>query len=367
MPRLLVISLSAGAGHVRAAEAIKKTADQKYPGATVEHIDMMDYVTAPMKRAIVDSYELMIKNVPELWGFLYKKSNTENVRARFGRLTKTLRRLNASAFYKFIEAFAPDHIIATHALPGDMITNDRKKNMPGVSLVVTDYDLHYFWIVPNVRTYFVATDKMRWKLLHHGVEAERVVISGIPIDPAFYEKPLNTDQKKPSVTAVLLLSGGQGLTHIDRLLETMFQSKKPLAIAAIAGKNNRLEHRLRAITPPGHIDLKVVGWTDRIHEYMQRADLIITKPGGITTTECIALGKPIIAIDPIPGQEEHNVQYILDHGHGVAPRSALDLLYYLETAKWQTRSRAAAPSEKTAAEIILRTVISRISGPTQSA
>ncbi|MBI5728399.1 MAG: hypothetical protein HY984_01445 [Candidatus Magasanikbacteria bacterium] len=366
--KLLLISLSAGAGHVRAAEAIRETAKKEYPRLAVEHIDMMDYVTLPMKSAIMDSYDLMIKRLPELWGFLYKKINEPGMFEAYERVTRAMKRMNSHALYRYIQKSRPDHIICTHSLPADVISQGREQfnlAMP-VSLVVTDYDMHALWFVPDTAYYFVGTPKIAWKLEHRGVEKEHIVESGVPIDPVFYQKKniaklkqhyrLPLDQK-----IILLLAGGQGSAKSDEILALLANLTTPATIIAIAGKNKKLAERLRAVKLPPTIKRQVVGWTDRIDEYMCMADVIITKPGGATTTECVTLHKPIIVTQPIPGQEEYNTQYIQEHGYGVVARSTEDLLYYAARepyllAPGYTLEKQKTLSRRGGAEIILKKI-----------
>ncbi|MEK7499392.1 MAG: glycosyltransferase, partial [Patescibacteria group bacterium] len=270
--------------------------------------------------------------------------------------------------YEYIEETQPDHILCTHFLPADVIEEGRKRygiDTP-VSVVVTDYDVHGLWTSSHASHYFVATEKIQWKLIQRGIKPEQVTVSGIPIDPdIFSSKNENSLRQElhipPEDRILLLLAGGQGSSKSDTVLKILCESKQPATIIAIAGKNKRLEKKLRATTVPSHIKLIVLGWTDHIHDYLRIADVIITKPGGATTTECIQLQKPIIAINPIPGQEEQNTTYILHKGFGVAAQSAEDLLYYISLSPEQLApgyKRSNKKSAGSAAEVVLDTLVS---------
>jgi processive 1,2-diacylglycerol beta-glucosyltransferase len=337
MLKLLIISLSAGAGHVRAAEAVRKTAELYFPNIQATHIDLADYTTFTLRRTVISSYAMMVKTMPEIYGFLYDQANKPKNTRRLNRLTKLLKRMNSARFYRYLRQERPDAILCTHCLASDIILNAPKKyqfNAP-VSVAVTDYDLHNLWIVPGTNHYFVATEKMKWKMEREGVPEEKITVSGIPIQPVLFEEKKESDlRKKYQIPAnkrvVLVLSGGQGLGKSNKIVETLFTSSQPMAIIAIAGKNAKLEEQLKNYQPPAHIDFHPVGWTRDVDEYLRLADVVVTKPGGITTTECLTLGKPIIAVDPIPGQEEHNAEFILSHGFGQIARGPADLLYYIE-------------------------------------
>lgn len=364
MQKLLLVSVSAGAGHVRAAEAIRKTAAESHPELAVKHIDMMDYVSRPMRTAILDTYELMAVQLPELWRFVYKNTDAPRRSRAIRELTKILNFTNAGKFFRFVTDWQPDHILATHFLPAHALIHAPNSFTPRpVSLLMTDYDKHGLLMTPGMAHYFVSTDKMRWKMLAAGLPENSIVVSGIPIDPVFYEKKsavsLKDKYRVPDNARVILaLSGGQGLAKLEKIILTMMAFSKPSVIFAIAGSSDGLLKKLKKIDPSAQIDLRVVGWTDAIDEYMRVADVIITKPGGMSTTECITLQKPIIAISPIPGQEEHNAEYILENGFGVIAHTPADLLYYLQQPPESLATGYEKQKKQTErpAEIILKTI-----------
>lgn len=361
--RILIVSVSAGAGHVRAAEALKKTADLRFPDIEATHIDMMDYVSAPMRMAVTDSYDLIMKKAPELWQFLYDKTNTSKVSRTLSELTKFINQINAAKFYAYVAVHQPDAIICTNFLPASALMGAPKKyniHAP-LSIVMTDYDKHALLLTPGLQHYFVSTEKMKWKMMQNGIEEKRIVVSGIPVDPIFYEKKSVEALKKkytipPHKKIILVLSGGQGMTESDKIVKELFDSTKNAVIIAIAGKNKKLEKALRKLTPPKEINLHIVGWTDAMDEYMRIADVIITKPGGMTTTECMALNKPIVAIEPIAGQEEANALYILENNLGRVALSGEDTGYYVETYI-EGKTTASKQKDQEASKVILDKIV----------
>ena len=361
MKKLLIVSWSAGAGHVRAAEAIEKAAAVKYPNLEAQHIDLADYISLPMKKAIIDSYDIIVKRVPELWGFLYGKINSRKGADRLTKLTKQLKQANSLKFRKFVSAYKPDAIICTHFLATDILLSAKKRwsiSQP-ISTLITDYDIHNLWFVPGTKYYFVATEKMKQKMIQQRItSAKNIVVSGIPVDPIFYKTKSTALLKKKhkiptNKRVVLVLSGGQGLAKSSKIVKTLLKINLPMTIVAIAGNNKRLENALKKINPPKHIKFFPVGWTDKIDEYMRMADTIISKPGGITTSECIALKKPMIIIDPIPGQEDHNADHLLTYGLGVIARSPEDLEYFVKTPFSYPKQKTSVP----ATDIILKTLL----------
>ena len=332
--KILIVSLSAGAGHVKTAEALVKTAELKYPDLECRHIDMYNYITSSFKHAAVTSYDLLAKKTPKLWGALYEKTDGPKAVSRFNKITKQLKQINSKKLYTEIQKFKPDAIISTHFLPGDMLLNQPKKytySAP-VTMLITDYDLHNFWVSEKISHYFVATEKIKSKLIQRGhANKDKVTVSGIPVNPKFYE-PVDKDLLKKELElknqpTILLLSGGSGLIKTDEIVKKLFSLEQNFNLVTIAGKNTKLEDKLKKITPPKNIHYQAIGWTDKMEEYIKLSDLVITKPGGLTTTECMVTGAPIIAIDPVPGQEEANAKFITENNLGWVALNHADVVH----------------------------------------
>ncbi len=363
--KILIISISAGSGHLRAAQAIAKTATAKFPELEVRHIDMMDYVSKSMKTAVVESYDLMAKQLPELYGFFYKKTDRPKISWRLRKLSKFFNKINSGNFFKYIQEFQPDLILCTHFFPIYALAELKKKyNLTTpISLVITDYRHHGLQTSINISHYFVPIKKISWDLARNNVPAKNITVSGIPIDPSFYETKSAAELNKKlniqdGYKNILVLSGGHGLIDTNKIIACLFQLSGKINIFAIAGNSQKLKQQLEKLTPPKYINLNIIGWTDKIDEFMRVADVIISKPGGLTTTECMVLRKPIIAISPIPGQEEYNAEYILENKLGVIAHIPEDLLYYIENDFSSRFSPPKIPpSQPTAAEIILNELI----------
>lgn len=367
--KILIISVSAGAGHVHAAKAIEQTAKLRYTDATFVHIDMMDYVSRTMRNSIVETYDVLVRTIPALWGYIYEKTNTDSRVKGISSLIKTVNQLHAKKFYAFLAEFAPDAIICTHSFPAQVIQQSKEKkwlNTP-LYLVITDYGIHSFWLLSEQATYFVATNKMKWDFKQRSFTPKDVIQSGIPVSPIFFEKKsLPELRKKYGVleqeTVILLLSGGQGFMKSDAVLNRLlrYSFSRPIRVIVIAGKNTRLFTTLKKIAQENthsQVQITPIGWTVDIDEYMRIADVVVTKPGGSTTSECIALGKHMIVMNPIPGQEEHNAEYIAESGYGNIVRTETDLLYYIEEVLEKKPTHTASGID--AADIILQTVLKK--------
>jgi processive 1,2-diacylglycerol beta-glucosyltransferase len=350
--KILVISVSAGAGHIRAADAIKKTAERQYPKFDVEHIDFLDFIPKPMKKLFFDWYELVIKFNPELYGFLYRQTDRPKIKHITKKWTEFLSKMNAKKFLKHVVRSNPDYIVCTYFVPADIIVNAREQYSIAAPLatLITDYGIHAFWFTSKEQTYFVATSEMKTALVDKGVDPSRVVLSGIPIDPVFFEKKSIAALKKKyglpiDKKIILILAGGKGLMKSDEVVSTLFDMEESITIVAIAGKNKTLEASLKSLTPPKKQNLVIVGWTNDMDEYMRMADLIITKSGGMSTTECMILQKPCIIVNPIPGQEEANALYLIEQKYGAVADNPKDLLPLIDEliSRPQKKQRSKIP------------------------
>lgn len=366
LKKILIISVSAGSGHVRAAQALEETAKAQFPNLIVEHIDLLDYLSLPTKKIFFDSYRKLATDLPKLWGFFYNSINIPKRREQFDKLTNLLKKFEAKkGLLKKINEFEPDYIISTHFSPTDIILQHKStlKKMPKLATVITDYGIHELWLREGVDRYFVATEKMSLAMQKRGIDKNIITVSGIPVDPKFTKKiPLVELKKQPKNSAnqknILILSGGQGTIDIEQIVESIKKSKSPLHIVAVAGTNKKLFDRLKNIQIPNHINLEVLGWTDQIHTYLGLADLVITKPGGLTISEAIAMKKPIIAVQPIPGQEDKNLEHLIEEGFGVVAHTAEEILFYLEQ---DPTSLAPGFNKKSSRPVASRIILEKIS------
>lgn len=332
-PRLLLLSVSAGAGHARAAEALRVAAQAHY-GAQALHLDVMDHVTTAFRKLYTDYYLRLVDKYPALWAQLYRITNETPADAPGARLRRGIERLNARDLRKAIAAFAPDIVICTHFLPAELLLRERERGRldAPVWVQVTDFDLHALWEVPRMAGYFAASDEVAYRMRARGLPAERVHVTGIPIMPAFAEIPDRADCARelgldPARTTLLLMGGGAGVGALDEAAATLLALDVDFQLIALAGRNAAMLEKLQAIAQRHPGRLFPHGYTNRIERLMGAADLAISKPGGLTTSECLALGLPMIVFAPIPGQEERNCDYLLEHGAALKAVDATALEY----------------------------------------
>ena len=321
--KLLVMSVSAGSGHTRAAEAICAYAAQSPHNIVATHIDAMDYVSRSLRKVYTDFYIKLISNAPKLWGALYDYSNDAKPNGRVERLRRALEQMNARALRKKIADFNPDAIVCTHFLPAEMLARLLQQGdlKCPVWVQVTDFDLHRMWLHEGMAGYFAANDEVAFRMRSLGIAADRVHVTGIPIMPAFAQKPeraaaaaeLGIDPLKPTI---LLMGGGAGVGDLAQVAQRLLTIAGDFQLIALAGKNAqalatlqrlaaRVEHAQRLFPQ---------GFTRHIERLMACADVLITKPGGLTTSEGLAMGLPMIVNAAIPGQEERNADYLMEQG-----------------------------------------------------
>lgn len=334
---ILLLSVSAGAGHVRAAEALRKTTEEKFPDYKAVHLDVMDFVPPLFRKIYADSYIKVVERSPALWGFLYAQTDKDS---KADSLAKKIRyavqKLNTKKLFDKIGELKPDLVICTHFLPAELLSKmiAKKKFHQPVWVVVTDFDIHGLWIHPHMSGYFAASREVAWRMKDKGISLENIHVTGIPIMPVFGRKysriecagQLGLD---PDKTTILLMSGGLGVGGIHLIAEKLLNISSDFQIMALAGKNKSLLEELMKLERAFPGKLKPAGFTTTIEINMAASDLAISKPGGLTTSECLAMGLPMIVISPIPGQEERNADYLLENGAALKAHNAAVLEFKL--------------------------------------
>ena len=320
--RVLILSASAGAGHIRAAEAIEKAITQMRAARKVRHVDTLAFTNRVFRRLYSRAYLDLVNNAPDVLGWLYDYLDQpwKNERRRLA-----LDRLNTRPFVKLLEQYQPEITICTHFLPAEIISWLKAKGRlkSPQAIVVTDFDIHAMWLCHHYEQYFVPLDETRVHMENLGIPPHKITVSGIPIDPVFAEaKDKSLMRKKhglhPDLTTILVSAGGFGVGSIDHVITSLLKLRHRSQVVAIAGRNEELRQRLvklsSGLPSNSRVRLKVVGYTTEMDEYMSAADLMLGKPGGLTTSEALAKGLVLVIINPIPGQEERNSDHLLEEG-----------------------------------------------------
>jgi processive 1,2-diacylglycerol beta-glucosyltransferase len=338
--RLLILSASAGAGHVRAAQAIERACAGADCGWKVEHIDILQY-TNPLFRTMYSRMYLdLVNRSPEVLGWLYDQLDKpwKNRRRKLA-----FDKLNVGPFVKMLEGHRPDVVVCTHSLPAEIISwmkvRERRQLAVKQAIVITDFDVHALWLCDHYERYFVALDETREHLERLEVPGAKITVSGIPIDPAFAGSMDRAATRRkhglePGRTTILVSAGGYGVGRVEVVLRQLLELKHPAQVVAICGRNAELKDQVDALAAdrPGgsEVALKVVGYTSEMHEFMAASDLIVGKPGGLTSSEALASGLVFVVVDPIPGQEERNSDHLLENGAAIRCNNLPTLAYKID-------------------------------------
>ncbi len=330
--RVLIATATAGAGHLAAAAALEETWRGLRPEDDLQQIDLVKFFSRLHRKIHADGYVKLVSHAPEIWGLMFDKTDDPKVAQRLNRWKRAFPGKSRGKFARFVQQFEPEVVLCTHYLALETLGEARFQSMLVVS-VVTDFEAHALWMHPCVDLYCVAAEETRARLIARGAEPENVVATGIPISSKFLGKPNPTAVRKAlglrdDLPLMLVLSGGFGMGPVARIVAELDKTARPFQTVVVTGRNPELRRELAPLdrNHPTH----VLGYTSNMHELVAAAELVVTKPGGLTTSEVLAMGKPIFIVSPIPGQEAANSDFLLERGAAVKVNRVEDLPYRLE-------------------------------------
>ena len=365
--RVLILSASAGTGHVRAAQALEKEFTRDPRVAEVIHEDAHKFTNKLFRDFYSTLYMKLVRSAPDVLGWVYKASD-EPWKGEAARTQ--LDRLNTVKLVKFIQKFDPHITVCTHFMPAGIISHlvEKERLRTHHSIVVTDFDCHAMWLSRLFHRYFVALDETKAHLEALGLPAERITVSGIPIDPIFAE-PLDRAAVRaayglhPEKTTLLLSAGALGVGPTELIVERLKHLRHDTQTIVICGKSEEVKARVTQATGGDSPRFRILGYTDRMHELMHISDLFVGKPGGLTTSEALACGLPMAVFSPIPGQEERNADHLLEEGAGIRCNELTTLPFKLDRLLGDPerlaamRRAAAAMGRPYAARTVVQTLL----------
>ncbi len=353
--RVLITTVTAGAGHLAAAAAMEEAWRACRPGDTVQQVDLVKFFSPLHRKIVSDGYVTLVEHAPELWGMMFAKTDSPKLAKIMNRWKRLIPSQSRGKFIRYVKGFEPDVVLCTHYLPleilGILRTDEKKKREaesrkrgkkpaggggwvdPFVVSIVTDFEAHALWMDSCADLYCVAAEETKARLVARGAEAGRVLASGIPISGRF-AKAVDADAVRrryglrDDLPVVLVLSGGFGMGPVEKILQELDKVEHELQALVVTGKNQTLRREIAAQDRrhPTH----VIGFSTNMHELMAVADLLITKPGGLTSSEALAIGKPLMIVNPIPGQEAANSDFLLEHGAAAKVNRVEDLPYRID-------------------------------------
>ena len=310
MKKILIVYATAGAGHKKAAEAVKNAFDSAHPDADIKLIDSLDYAPKIFRFSYPRAYLFLVNNFPNAWGFFYYLLDHPFVYKLVHPFRRITNWLNSRPLVAYLLKEKPDVIISTHFFASEVISHLRLRRKLSSRLItcITDFRSHAFWVAKGVNKFTVASEDAKKDLVDRGMPESDIEVLGIPIDPIF-NKELNV--KKSKLFTILLVSGGFGVGPIKKLVNIIDKLGLPVRLLVVCGKNKKLCGQIRSGKGAYKIELEVYGFVDNMHELMELSDLIITKSGGMTASEALAKRLPMIIVAPIPGQEKRNSRFLV--------------------------------------------------------
>jgi len=317
--KVLIVYVSAVSGHRQAARAIKQAFEEKYPWVNIKEENLFRHGNPFVTCSLDSLYYTLIKITPWFWNVIW---DSREVYILTYLLRNILYRMNYHRFYReVIKPFGPDVVICTHSLSCaicSVIKHDKKMDFLLVA-VPTDFHLNPYWFYENVDLYFLPQSESKLQCLKRGIPSHKLWVTGIPISLQFSEeKNKNYLRKKWRVDdglfTVLVMGGGQGLGAIEEVVSVLSNSQLPLQIMVVTGTNRKLKKNLERLSSKLNFPFRVYGYVREIDELMEISDLLITKPGGLTTAEALSKALPMIVVDSIAGQERKNKEFLLKRG-----------------------------------------------------
>jgi processive 1,2-diacylglycerol beta-glucosyltransferase len=391
--RLLIATVTAGAGHVQAAAALEEAWRAARPRDAVQRVDVLDFMPRLYRKVYVEGYVKLVEKAPELWALAFRKTDNPALARKLTRVRRALARVTTTRCTSYLKRFQPDAVLCTHYLPLEILGRLKEKAArpgsrrrasveapslanaraaaPFTASVVTDFEAHALWMEPGVDLYCVAAEETKARLVARGAVAEQVAVTGIPIAQKFAApvEPSAVRRRtglRDDLPTLLVLGGGFGMGPVREILGELNKLPRAVQVVVVCGRNDALRRELAVLDRrhPTHL----LGFVTNMHEWMAVADLILTKPGGLTTSEALALGRPLFVLNPIPGQEAANSDFLLEHGAAAKANRIEDLPFRLEkllgSSKLAEMARAArALGKPGAAAAVCHEVLARLTRP----
>ena len=315
--RILILSAATGGGHMRAAHALEEAIRRKSPETEVRVVDFLKEISPILDKTICDGYHFLATKTPKVFGKLYQKTNEETP---FSQIVPKFNSLFCQELVPLMEEFRPDAVVTTHPFATEMVSRLKEKGALFAPLIciMTDYGPHKAWFADRVDAYIVSAQDMVEEMVMMGVDRNKIFPFGIPVHGVFfYKEDKNKLQQElgltPGLPTILIMAGSFGVTNIAKIYRSIAVIDMPFQMIVITGRNQRLYDYFSGIIPESPKKTKLVFFTNEVEKYMHASDLIITKPGGLTVSEALACNIPLAVFDAIPGQEEDNANFLLQH------------------------------------------------------
>ncbi len=319
--RIILMYISEISGHHSATLAIEKAIQSLQPEAEILNINAFNYTNPISEKIINRLYMRVIKSTPGIWDYLY---DNPAVVKNIEKMKEAVHKFNSPKLKVLFDQFKPDAVACTQAFPCGMVADFKKTYNSDISLVavLTDYVPHSYWVYDSVNFYITPSEEVAERLIKKGVGKEKIKTFGIPFDLKFNQaqdrQPLfQKFSLKPNLPTILIMGGGHGLGPIKTIVESLEKVKEEIQEIVVAGTNKRLYNSLTKVIKKCKREILLFEYVDNINELMAISNIVISKPGGVTTAEVLAQGLPMIIVQPIPGQEANNTAYLTEKGAAI--------------------------------------------------
>lgn len=315
--RIILMYISEISGHHSATLAIER-ALREVTGNDIElmNINAFNYTNPISEKIINRLYMAIIKKTPRLWNYLY---DNPKIIKKISGIKKAIHKFNSPKLKELFDKFKPDAVACTQAFPCGMVADFKEESGCAVPLVavLTDYVPHSYWIYDKINYYITPSVEVTRRLTEKGVEDKKIISLGIPFDHKFNARLSRMDAAgrlgfDPDIFTILIMGGGQGLGPIKTIVASLEKLDRDLQEIVVTGSNKKLYRSLTKEAKKYRKKIAVFGYADNVNELMDASDIVITKPGGITTAEALAKSIPMIIVRPIPGQEANNTAYLAE-------------------------------------------------------
>ena len=331
---VLFLSARVGEGHRSAADAVRARLAAR--GMRGEVVDSYRYAASLFSKVVSDGYIGMVRTIPQVYGFIYDRAEraTEAGGFRVWASEFTARNIRG-----LMERLRPSVVVCTHAFPCGVMAAYKRLYDPSVPVmgIVTDFVVHPFWIYATSTRTRSRRRRFARRSSGRGIDPARVGVDGIPVDPRFGIPPPDRGALREALglprdgSVALVMGGGLGLGPVATTVRALARTSSPVTPVVIVGKNRRLEHRVAEEARRDGADVRVLGFVENVFDWMRAADVLITKPGGLTTSEALAVGVPLVLLKPLPGQEERNARYLVSRGAALRATRPGDLVRVVDT------------------------------------
>lgn len=340
--RVLFLSVTAGYGHHQAANVLIEYLRDK--GVNCKMIDTFEYINPILSESIAKGYLISTKFTPAIYGKFYrladKEEGGESGEFSMIRLTNSIL---SKKLINLLTDYNPDVIVCTHVFPAQIVTQIRQKRIYHKTIgIITDFTVHPFWEETDIDYYITASDQLDYQVMKKGIDGSKIVAMGIPINRKFATKMSSKDARTllgiENKTTVLVMSGSMGYGDVVENIMRLDRMDMDFQIISVCGNNKSLKTQIDDL----EIRKKIYnfGFVDNIDVLMDAADCIITKPGGLTSSEALAKGIPMILSHPIPGQEDRNVEFLVNNGVAMYTSDTYPIdeaVYQLLSSKWRSQ------------------------------